>query len=126
MPVTDGRSGCSRRRRAAAGPARRTPSSPAASHLDRPPATAGRQARLSKGRCLAWAPHGGGAVMAQVLLLALAVAGCASAVPRTDLRDGPTGTISFTTQSPTGTEFIQGTTTVPPTVISGDLTLRLA
>lgn len=57
------------------------------------------------------------------LLLALAVAGCASAVPRADLRDGPTGTISFTTQSPTGTEFIQGITTVPTTVISGELTL---
>jgi dienelactone hydrolase len=46
------------------------------------------------------------------VLFALALAGCASAVPRADLTDGPTGT-----------QFIQGATTVPATVISGELTL---
>ena len=59
----------------------------------------------------------------RVLLLAFAVAGCASAVPRADLGDGATGTISFATQSPTGAEFIRGNATAPAAVISGELTL---
>lgn len=61
--------------------------------------------------------------MVRFVLVALTLAGCAAAVPRAELSDGPTGTIRFTTQSPTGAEFVRGTTTVPTTVISGELTL---
>jgi dienelactone hydrolase len=56
-------------------------------------------------------------------LVGLAVAGCAPFTPRADLRDGATGTIAFATQSPTGPEFLRGTTASPPATISGELTL---
>ncbi len=60
-------------------------------------------------------------VVLRLVLVALAAAGCAAAVPRADLRDGATGTIGFATQSPTGPQFVQGTTTAPAAVISGEL-----
>jgi dienelactone hydrolase len=60
------------------------------------------------------------------LMAALALISCASATPRGSLADGATGTIRFSTQSPTNAEFIRGHATAAAALISGELTLPRA
>jgi dienelactone hydrolase len=60
------------------------------------------------------------------LAAALTLISCASATPRGSLADGATGTIRFSTQSPTNAEFLRGHATAPAALISGELTLPRA
>lgn len=53
------------------------------------------------------------------VLVALVLAACASAPPRTDLADGATGTIRFATQTPTTGDFSSRNLNVPSAVIWG-------
>jgi len=60
----------------------------------------------------------------RTLLVLFTFAACASSAPlRTDLSDGATGIIRFSTKTPTSGDFSRRNLDVPSAVISGDLTL---